>query len=223
MKDTEFIELLNLYLDHELTPADCARLEAEVKANPARRRVYQQYCRMQQGCKALAADFAAEAPAATTETILAFESAAPARRHPVGLFAVGSFAAAAACLALLMIARSPQPAGESSALAQAPAATVAAPAAVAASDSAPRTGGIVQRASLAGDSIFLTRLAPGATGTAVLPQLAWIQDVQLAPMPQVVSTEQLRFDIQLKALPLGAPHPKGHGSAIERSAFEFRP
>jgi hypothetical protein len=212
MKDTEFIELLNLYLDHELTPADCARLEAEVKTNPARRRVYQQYCRMQQGCRALAA-----------ETILAADFAAPARRRPVGLFAAGSLAAAAACVALLLIARAPQPADGTAAQAQAPVATAPAPAAVAVADSATRTGGIVQRAALAGDSIFLTRLAPGATGAAVLPQPAWIQDVQLAPMPQMVSAEQLRFDTQLKAHSVVSPNAKGQGSVIERSAFEFRP
>ena len=29
MKDSEFLELLNLYLDHEISPADAARLEAD--------------------------------------------------------------------------------------------------------------------------------------------------------------------------------------------------
>ena len=50
MKDSEFLELLNLYLDHEITPADAARLEAEVRADPERRRTYLQYCRMQKAC-----------------------------------------------------------------------------------------------------------------------------------------------------------------------------
>jgi hypothetical protein len=226
MKDTEFIELLNLYLDHELTPADCARLESEVKTNAARRRVYQQYCRMQQGCKALAADFAAEAPAVSSGKILSFESAAPARSRPLGLLTVGSLAMAAACVAFVLVARGPQPAGDSgAAVAHTPAKAEAAPSAnvVAAADTGPQTGGIVHRSSLAGDSIFLTGMSSGAVGAAVSPQLAWIQDVQLTPMPQVISAEQLRFDTQLKALPLGTPHQKGNGSVIERSAFEFRP
>ena len=47
MKDSEFIELLNLYLDHEISVADAARLEAEVQGSPARRRVYREYCQMQ--------------------------------------------------------------------------------------------------------------------------------------------------------------------------------
>ena len=61
MKELEFIELLNLYLDHEISPEDAARLEAEVLNNPARRRVYREYCQMQKACKAIAVDFQAEA------------------------------------------------------------------------------------------------------------------------------------------------------------------
>ncbi len=57
MKDFEFIELLNLYLDHEISAADAARLEAEVQRNPARREIYRQYCQMQKACSQLATDF----------------------------------------------------------------------------------------------------------------------------------------------------------------------
>jgi hypothetical protein len=57
MKDSEFIELLNLYLDHEISADNAARLEAEVQGNPERRRVYRQYCRMQKACTLLANDF----------------------------------------------------------------------------------------------------------------------------------------------------------------------
>ena len=59
MKDQEFIELLNLYLDHEISPADAARLEAEVQSNLPRRALYNQYCRMQKACTSLGADFRA--------------------------------------------------------------------------------------------------------------------------------------------------------------------
>ena len=51
MKDSEFIELLNLYLDHEISAADAARLEAEVQTHAAHRAMYQNYCRMQKACK----------------------------------------------------------------------------------------------------------------------------------------------------------------------------
>lgn len=218
MKDTEFIELLNLYLDHELSAADAARLEAEVQTNAARRRVYEQYCRMQNACKVLAADFAAEAPAASTEKILAFDSAT-ARRRPAGLWAVGSLAAAAAFVAFVLVGRV-QPAGSEQTIA---ATTSAAPAAMAATESnATRAGGIVQRAALNGDSIFLTRSAP-ATAESLAPQLAWMQAVQLTPMQQMVSAEELRFDATLlKVAPEPRPLMTGRKPG-EMSAFEFRP
>lgn len=50
MNDRRFIELLNLYLDHEISPAEAAELETEVMRNPARRREYDRYCRLQRGC-----------------------------------------------------------------------------------------------------------------------------------------------------------------------------
>ncbi len=53
MKDREFIELLNLYVDHEISPEDALRLEAEVHEDPKRREVYDQYCRMQKACSML--------------------------------------------------------------------------------------------------------------------------------------------------------------------------
>lgn len=53
MNDPRFIELLNLYLDHQLAPDEAAELEAEVLRNPARRRTYDQYCRLQRGCSLL--------------------------------------------------------------------------------------------------------------------------------------------------------------------------
>ncbi|MBP7142465.1 MAG: hypothetical protein KBA71_11205 [Opitutaceae bacterium] len=50
MKESRYIELLNLYVDHRLTGAEAAELEAEVQRNPERRRIYSQYCRMQKAC-----------------------------------------------------------------------------------------------------------------------------------------------------------------------------
>ena len=69
MKDSEFIELVNLYLDHEISTADAARLEAEVQTNAARRQIYRQYCRIQKACRMAAADFQTE-PVAATASVL---------------------------------------------------------------------------------------------------------------------------------------------------------
>ena len=93
MKDQEFIELLNLYLDHEISEADAARLEAEVQRSPARYRVYREYCQMHKACTLLAPAHAAEAPVVTQ-----LESRSWGWMNP---FAVGGLVAAAAAVALV--------------------------------------------------------------------------------------------------------------------------
>lgn len=103
MKDAEFIELLNLYLDHEITPADAARLEAEVLANPARREVYRDYCRIQKGCKLLAREFATETSSVGDGKVVAFEPIARVGGRRLNATVMGVFAAAAACVALVFI------------------------------------------------------------------------------------------------------------------------
>ena len=102
MKDHEFLELLNLYLDHEITAADVARLEAEVQGNASRRNTYFEYCRMQRACTLLAKDFA-DQPA--EKKIITFEPRRSAWAG--GSFAVGGLAVAAACVALVLVNRAP--------------------------------------------------------------------------------------------------------------------
>ncbi|MBL9202793.1 MAG: zf-HC2 domain-containing protein [Opitutaceae bacterium] len=221
MKDTEFIELLNLYLDHELTPADCARLEAEVKANPARRGVYEQYCRMHKACSVLAADFAAVAPAADARALRTTEAETASGRLPIPLFALGSMAAAAAAVAFFLLARTTPTTRAGATLAQ------QAPVAALATDEMPaRSGGIVQRPALMGDSIFLTRAAPGAGNAPVAPQLAWLTDVQVSPIQPVVSVDALRFETKLNAgadAPVASPALKTRDHATEHYiGYEFR-
>jgi hypothetical protein len=63
MKDAKFIELLNLYLDHQI-PDESAELEAEIRAIPRAAALYRQYCQMQKACNVLAADLRAQAPGA---------------------------------------------------------------------------------------------------------------------------------------------------------------
>ena len=103
MNDSEFLELLNLYLDHEISAADAARLEAAVQQNPARHRTYLEYCQMQQACTILAKDFS-DRPSA--KNILAREPRQSAWNS--GLFAAGGLAVAAACIALVLVNRAPE-------------------------------------------------------------------------------------------------------------------
>ncbi len=61
MTHEKFIELLNLYLDGELPPHETAVLEQEIAGNPEHRRIYRQYCQIQNACGELAERFREEA------------------------------------------------------------------------------------------------------------------------------------------------------------------
>jgi hypothetical protein len=98
MKESEFIELLNLYVDHEIDPEDAKRLEAEVAADPERREVYRQYCGMQKACKILAEHY--QEPAEANILPLRREE----RRWAALVPAVGL--ALAACVAVVLVVRS---------------------------------------------------------------------------------------------------------------------
>lgn len=118
MKESRYIELLNLYVDQQISPEEAAELEAEVQRSPERRRLYAQYCRMHKGCtllfeaershapKTAAAILAAERPAGT---VVAF----PGNPFVRGLYAAGAVAAAA-CVVLVAMrwsgSRGPAPA-----------------------------------------------------------------------------------------------------------------
>lgn len=111
MKEKRFIELLNLYVDHQLDPAGTAELETELKGNPARYRTYLQYVHMQKACSIL---FETERCNAPSAGILARAMAKADRRieQPAGLRAAwhrGLFAfgglAVATCVAVVVLAR----------------------------------------------------------------------------------------------------------------------
>ena len=97
MSEREFIELLNLYVDREIEAADALRLEAEVTANPERRRVfYDQYCRMQKACSMLATEVAAARERQVERKVADFPAPMGWRFRPL---AAGL--AAAACLGVV--------------------------------------------------------------------------------------------------------------------------
>lgn len=103
MKESKFIELLNLYVDHQISADDAALLETEVRANPERRRVYRQYCMMQKASTELGNAFRTEAPApATTPEIIEFKP----RRRNLGLATyAATFGAMAACIIVAVAMR----------------------------------------------------------------------------------------------------------------------
>jgi hypothetical protein len=250
MKDSEFIELLNLYLDHEITATDAARLEAEVQHNPARRRVYQQYCRMQKACTMLAKDFVADESVSGAEgqarKVVAFEQ----RRDSwsPGLFAVGGLVAAAACVAVIFVNRpvasAPEPVGASPLAAAQPSATpVIAPvetkvmvaqlenstghASISRTVTVPVSSRNDLQPVLVARSLSLGgqfAAVGSAVATDAAPQLDWISGLQIAPLPRV-QAEELRFD----ARPADVTKQPAYGNRVrpvqqgivEMTAFRF--
>ena len=114
MKDSRFIELLNLYVDQQLTAAEATELEAELQRNPESRRTYQQYCRMQKACTQLFEQERQAAPstskfsralAQADRKIVEFPEQRTLWRQR-GIFGAG-LAAMAACIAFVLVRQTP--------------------------------------------------------------------------------------------------------------------
>ena len=242
MKDSEFIELLNLYLDHEISAEDATRLEVEVQQNPARRRLYQQYCRVQKACTILAKDYveqAASSSAAEDRKVVAFASSRP---WGAGVYA-GGLALAAACVALVVIANRSNHVAPVSASPQTVATvTSAAAMPVEAKSRVVPTGVMTQDIAQAvpastprGEMQPVFTAAPlsraknnaGAAlangdAQALETQLDWIREMQFAPI-QRTPAGQLRYDP--KADFKGAPRTFGPGrlqTDVQNAAFQFQ-
>ena len=243
MKESEFIELLNLYLDHELSAADAARLEAEVQNNPARRKVYQQYCRMQKACKLLTADFqtdAADTAATGERKIIAFnpavaEQIAAQRKRTSALLTFGGIAAAA-CLAVILVNRgqrpgvAPTPESSVAVVMPTPSAPKAEPVRVANETSGPRMLGAARQPKLVADPLSLTSTTQDVVMANAVSeaneQLKWISSLQITPLQQHVSAAEMpRFDVRPTTL---RPEARALGSnrapaeaSVEMTAFRF--
>jgi hypothetical protein len=103
MKDNRFIELVNLYIDRQISAEETAELEAEIQASPQRRAVYRQYCQLHSATKQVYESFRTNAE--------------PQAGTPAGRVVTGDFArrprsnwihyagglTAAACLTLVFV------------------------------------------------------------------------------------------------------------------------
>lgn len=108
MKDARFIELVNLYIDRQISPDEQAELELEIQRNPRRRQVYLQYCRMHRGTKLVYESFRAHSeqtgqPARQPASIAHIQGRVRQRRLRV-IYAVSGLAAAA-CIAFVAVLR----------------------------------------------------------------------------------------------------------------------
>lgn len=226
MNDREFIELLNLYLDHEITPSDAARLEAEVRSNPERRRTYLEYCRMQKACALLAADFAADRPAARRESVAVGFGWAAAGFASFGVVAAGL------ALAFTLWQRPPVASSEVTAVALAATQSADAP-----PESTSARRGLVAastevapaRLILTGETLGLSgglrmRSHDNGTGSARSgDQLEWLRNFQVAGVTASEHAATLHFNhstvpVRAEARQLGL---KAQAEAAEMTAFRF--
>jgi len=233
MKDSEFIELLNLYLDHEISSADAVRLDAEVQGNPQRRRVYQEYCRMQKACVLIAQNPAA-VPLTEPRNVIPFE---PSRTWGFNAYAAG-LCAAAACIAVVFIARNRAQSaldisGGGSTSSQIAAATPSPERGVNASEprSIARTVSVAPRANGELKPVFTAHsLALGgnqSTGMQIMPvsdsRFEWMNGVQLSSLNRMPA-EELIFDAKAN-LPTESRTFRSERSVdaqVERTAFQFQ-
>jgi len=241
MKDAEFISLVNLYLDHEISAPDAQRLEIEVNANPERRKVYHDYCRMQKACQLLAADFHTGAVTGVAGVIpIELRGTGPAGQRGARRKSTtfGLVAAIAACVALVavywhrtafkaapevLLARSNE--GDQSAAAPIPTSRFSAHL-----GSPRRDSELLPKAdAFVFDSVIFKNQAGtngvlSLSGQAIPAGLNWISTVQLTPV-SAVRVDDLRFEsepirLSPEARALGLRHVPGE-AADEMAAFRF--
>ncbi|MBK8476154.1 MAG: hypothetical protein IPL39_07510 [Opitutaceae bacterium] len=218
MTHEKFIELLNLYLDGDLPPADAAALEREIHGNVERRRIYRQYCQMQKACTHLAERFREEAsPAAQFRSgaVVAIPRRAGGEwLRSFGLVASGALAACAVFVAMrVSVSQNTVPS-----VAQ----TVAAPVATVAT--APQPAVATTTVALSNPALFNNPWAAGPGAGQRLVGFAKLSSAKGGPVLTVPElklppgTEDMQVDLQPYGTPPGAVLRM---EEIEAAAFQF--
>lgn len=202
MKENRFIELLNLYVDHQIAPGEASELEAEILHNPERRKTYRDYCQIQRASEIIfghktqqvPTPFALEKSLRETERKIIAFTARPKSGWVTYTAAFGGLTAMAACVAFVLLGTRTPPVAPASIVDALALVTAPAPLVVAASQpsnilSTAQTPVQVSRAS--GTHLILTvqdfsngreelALSDGAAGTE------WMQQVQLPQVQRVI-------------------------------------
>jgi hypothetical protein len=213
MKESTFIELLNLYLDHEISARDAERLESEIQQNPDRRRIYRQYCRMQKACAVLGEKFRTQVPV-TEEKVVVFPRLRR-RAAPLAIGVTGLAAAVAACVALVLVNRPRLDQEVTIPLASAPTPQAQRPIQPANAESArpaplqPAFAGLVRPNGV-----------PPASFAADRASFDWMDRVQFQQVP----LEQLRFSTQpvLQSEDLSLRSRRPFQGQVEMTAFRYQ-
>lgn len=108
MKENRFIELINLYVDRQISPAETAELEAEIQTSPRHRKIYQQYCHMHRATKLVYETFRANAEQPVGDgsrsggSVAQFEHSRQRTQRTRWLYSAAGLAAAA-CFAVVLV------------------------------------------------------------------------------------------------------------------------
>ncbi len=211
MSEREFLELLNLYLDREITPADADRLEREIRADASRHRTYLQYCRMQQAVRLLGTAGSIGSEART--------AAVPKPRENLASAGWGSrwvwtgALAAAALMVLVLGVRRPDPAKpalENRLVVE----------------TAPRelaTKGMQPALGLSGDALLLSAFPATSSAPKVHEdQFNWMRQFQLVSLEARTGAQPLSPATVAPQPVLPAAPSRPHGEdATEMAAFKF--
>jgi len=229
MNHERFIEMLNLYIDRELSDAEIQEVEEAIANSPERQRIYAQYCRIERATKQLLAD--TPIPQPDIENLIATARANgnelefPTQQQPSRpkwlAWGGGLSAAAAACVAIVFVVSGPHGANNLS--------TDPAPAQFAASvPQAPS----VKSDEMAFQTVFVLdteasddRL-PGMNATT--DSFAWMTQLQFAPIERrEIDDWQLRpaEPIEVRSLNPRWISPVGLDDSPQReavTAFQFQ-
>jgi anti-sigma factor RsiW len=218
--DKEFIELLNLYVDREISAEDALRLEKVVATNPRRREIYDQYCRIQKACSMLSEETLDMSSVRTTATVIAFPNRSPWHFGPI----VAGLAAVAACAVAVVGVRN------HASLSSTPASLAA---------DAPRARSVGDTIDLSGDSMSMKpvlvvrlpsdqashgALLADAEAPAQAAQLNWIGDIHMSPVSTAATGDFLLSPkADLKAAVMNdAQGSRDTMEPVDMTAFRFQ-
>ncbi|HXC01081.1 MAG TPA: hypothetical protein VNU49_00410 [Opitutaceae bacterium] len=223
MKESRFIELINLYIDRQIGPEEAAELEAEIARSPSHRRTYLQYCRMHRACTMLFENF--HAPATSLNQALGQAERKvtefPARGYRLARISLGVGLAAAACIAFMLVNRPASTSAPAASPGVNEVAQVNVPAeafhlAAVARPADFKTVMTVNKFSLANNP---------AASDAQRAAFDWMRQIELSPMPAVDNNDNV-FVPQTAALSSDLRFSHAHPDdqpAAEMASFQFQP
>ncbi|HWZ95776.1 MAG TPA: hypothetical protein VNW30_11320 [Opitutaceae bacterium] len=225
MKESRFIELINLYIDRQIGPEEAAELEAEIARSPAHRRTYLQYCRMHRACTLVFENF--HAPATSLDQALVQAegkvTAFPARGYRLARISLGAGLAAAACVAFMLVnhpasnsAPAAKPGVDEVAQVNVPPESFQ----VAAVNPSVRPAEFKTVMTANKFSLANNRAASDAQRAA----FDWIRQIELSPMPAIDNSENM-FGPQAEAQPSDLRFARARSDdqpVAEMASFQFQ-